>query len=129
MSGSKVRLFVKSFKTVTGVKEYEHHVSTRETGADIKYDVEPYETEAEPEYEFVLPEDQEKVVEMVTEAAGKKGLQVEVIDVTKENILHREIQEGLEKIQAFPTIVVGSDHKVEGITTKEQVDDALSHFR
>jgi glutaredoxin len=141
MSGSKVRLFVKSVKTVTGTKEFEHATWLRRAGArpdriELEgkittgtFRVKAYETETEPAYDFVLPEDQEKVVEMVTEAASKKGLQLEVIDVTKENILHRAIQEELKKIHTFPTIIVGSAQKIEGRMTKEQIDDVLSRVQ
>jgi glutaredoxin len=141
MRTSKVRLFVKSIKTVTGTKEFEHPTFARRVGArPDRFEVEgkittgtfrvkAYETEREPAYEFVLPDDQEKVVQMVTEAASKKGLELEVIDVTKENILHRAIQEELKKIRILPTIMVGSGQKIEGRITREQIDDVLSRVQ
>jgi hypothetical protein len=65
---------------------------------------------------------------LVTEAASKKGLEVEVIDVARESILHRAFQEELEKIHAFPTIMVGSGRKIEGNMTKKQIDEVLSRI-
>lgn len=141
MSGFKVRLFVKSVKTLTGTEEFEHVTFRNRVGArpdriELEgsrttgtFRIKAYETETEPVYEFVLPEDQEKVVEMVKEAASKKGYEVEVIDVTRENILHRAIQEELDKIHAFPTIMTGSGQKIEGIMTKKQIDDFLSRVQ
>ena len=47
----------------------------------------PYhDTITKTKTEFVLPEDQKRIVEMVEEIALKHGLEVEVIDVAKESL-------------------------------------------
>jgi hypothetical protein len=141
MCSFKVRLFVKSIKTLTGTKQFEHatfpgRVGARPDRIELEgkittgtFRMKAYQTETEPTYEFVLPEDQERVVEMVKEAASEKGLEVEIIDVTKENILHRAIQEELEKIHVFPTIIAGSGQRIEGMMTKKQINHVLSRIR
>jgi hypothetical protein len=141
MGSVKVRLFVKSVKTLTGTEEFEHvtfpsRVGARPDRIELEgkrttgtFRVKAYQTETEPVYEFVLPEDQGKVVEMVLEAALKKGLKVEVVDVAKEGTIHRMIRRDLEKINTFPTITLGSRQKIEGMMTRKQIDDFLSRIQ
>jgi hypothetical protein len=88
-----------------------------------------YETETEPQYEFVLSDEQQKVVEKVKEVALKHGLEVEVIDVTRESLLHRAIEEGLGRIGTFPTLVAGSGGKIEGKMTRKQIESVLSRIQ
>ena len=117
MSHSGIRLYVKSVKVVTGTMQVQH-VRLRES----------YPVETEPKHEFVLDEDQQKIVELVREIAVKHRLEVEVVDVTRENVLRRTIQEELERIKTFPTLVVDSGKKFEGEMTKEQVESVFSRI-
>jgi hypothetical protein len=137
--GSEVTVYVKGVKTLTGTKEFER----RTTGisklgdspdrieldgkrADGTFIVKTYVTEVEPAYEFVLPEEQQIIVDLTKKTASKLGLEVKVIDVGKENILHRAIQKEFEKIRHFPTLVSDSGMMLEGISTKEQIEVFLS---
>jgi glutaredoxin len=140
MSGPKVRLYVKSEKTVTGTEETEREVFMRQlyTHPDrVKVEgsvpggtfrVRLFETEAEPRYEFVLSEDQQAIVEMVERIASKHGLEVEVVDVAKESVLRREIQKEFEKVRTFPTLTVSSGEKIEGKITEKEVESILSRI-
>ena len=133
---SKVILYVKSVKTVTGTVEAEREIIGRQPGrpdrAEIegsraggKFRVRLFQTETGPKYEFVLPEDQKKVVEMVREAAYRLGLEVEVVDVARENPLHRIFQKELEKIEVFPTLLTDSEMLMSDFA-KERIEDFLS---
>jgi hypothetical protein len=102
MGGPKVRLFVKSIKTLTGTEEFEHvtfpsRVGARPDKIEVEgkrttgtFRVKAYQTETEPAY---------------------------------------VIQEDLEKINTFPTITVGSGQKIEGVMTRKQIDNFLSRIQ
>lgn len=85
-----------------------------------------YETETEPQYEFVLPENQQRIVELVKEVASSHNLEVEIVDVVKENVLHRAAQREFKRIRTFPTLVSVSGEMLTGVTTKEQLEAFLS---
>lgn len=108
---------MKSVKVVTVTMQVQH-VRLRES----------YAVETEPKHEFVLDEDQQKIVELVREIAVKHRLEVEVVDVTRENVLRRTIQEERERIKTFPTLVVDSGKKFEGEMTREQVESVFSRI-
>jgi len=89
-------------------------------------DVTPdYKVYREVEYKSVLPDDQKKVVEMVQAMALKHGFEVNIIDVTKENLLHR-LEEKIKKINTFPTLVTDTGEKIEGRITEEKIKSLLS---
>jgi len=131
-------VYVKSVKTVTGTKEYERRTLVRKLGdRPNRIEVEgkimkgtfvlkAYETETEPQYEFVLSEDQQRIVELVKEVASDCNLEVEIVDVAKENALHRAIRKEFEKIKTFPTVSTGSGEILTGVTTKKQLEAFLS---
>jgi hypothetical protein len=137
--GSHVRLYVKSVKTVTGVNEFERRIPFSKPGqppgrveiegkiAAGTYVAKAYTTEKEVTYEFVLSDEQQRIIGWVTEIGPRLGLDVHVIDVGRENFLHRVIQEEFEKIKSFPPLVDNSGKILEGILTKEQVETFLSN--
>jgi pheromone shutdown protein TraB len=84
--------------------------------------------ETEPEYEFVLSENQQEVVDMVKEIARRHCLEVEVVDVAEENVLRRVMQREREKIKIFPTLIAGSGQKIQGEITEKQVESLLSRI-
>jgi glutaredoxin len=125
----KVTLFVKSIKTIIGTEETETRglISGGPGLRPGSFRISPkYGIETVPKYEFVLPEDQGKIVEMVEEIVDKLGFDVEIIDTSRENTLRREIQREIKKIRTFPTLVVDSGEKVEGEISKEQIELLLS---
>jgi glutaredoxin len=86
----------------------------------------PYhDTFTKTKTDLVLPDDQKRIVEMVKEIASKLGLEVEVVDVAKENALHKAIKRE-PKITTYPTLMTDSGEKIEGELTKEQVKPFLS---
>jgi len=127
------RLYVKSVKTITGTKEFEQRtfvgkIGSRPERIEIEgkrmkgtFVLKMSETEMEPRYEFILPENQQRIVEMVKEIASRNNLKVEIVDVTKENVLHRAIQGEIEKIRTFPTLIVSSAERIEGNITEKQI--------
>lgn len=137
MSYSKVRLYVKSVKTVVGTIETEHEIFGRTSlddpsrvrvegsAAGGTFRLRQFAVETEPKHDYVLAEDQRKVVEMVTKIARRHCLEVEVVDVAKENILRRTIQKERERIRTFPALIAGSEQKIEGEMTEKQVESLL----
>jgi len=120
MSVSRVRLYVKSVKTVTGTIEAERLYVPRPLLRPT--------VGTESRHEYILPEAQERTVQMVKNIASKYGLRVEVVDVAKENIFHRVIQEEREKIRAFPALHANSFEGIEGDITTEQAESFLSRI-
>ena len=128
MVNKKVTLYVKSTKTAIGTEKIDRHYF--QAGPPVKvsgYRIIPkHEVESLTKYSFVLPEDQNRVVEMVEDIAPKYGFKAEVVDVTKENILHRVLQEEVKQIKTFPTLVTDSGEKIEGNISEEQIESLLS---
>jgi hypothetical protein len=138
VANKKATLYVKSVKTVTGTESFERRAFLNKIGdypdrIEIEgkrmngtFVMKAYQTETEPRYEFILPEDQQRVVEMVKEIASKHGLEVEVIDVSRENVLHRAMQREFENIKTFPTLIADSGEKLKGNFSQEQIESFLS---
>jgi hypothetical protein len=89
MAESKVRLYVMSVKTVTGTREIEREV-VRTRARTI---------ETEPTHDYILPGDQQKAAEMIRRIACKHGFEVEVVEVTRENV---DIAERARRNKDFP---------------------------
>jgi hypothetical protein len=117
---SRVVLYVQSTKTITGTIEAERVYTIRPSL--------PLNAELEPRYEYRLPEDQEKAVEIVMSAASKYDVEVEVVDLGRENILHRVIEEEREKVKILPTLMVDPGRRLEGELTEENVELFLSRI-
>jgi hypothetical protein len=128
----KITLYVKSVKCIVGTEAVGVKTlvsggpSVRPGGFRTVPPDAMYETEEVPEYEFVLAEDQKDFIETVKNVAGRLGFAAEIIDVTKENIFRREIQQEIEKIRAFPTLITDSGRRMEGKKTKEQLESFLT---
>ncbi len=139
MNEPRVRLYVKSVKTVAGTKEIEREIFGRSLSHPSRVKVEgsvsdgtfrlrQFETITEPKYDFVLSENQQAAVEMVQKVASRHGLKVEVIDVTKEDVLHRTIQREFVRIRVFPALTASSGNKIEGKITEKEVESILSRI-
>jgi hypothetical protein len=122
MSSFSIRLCVKSAKVITGAVKATYRLWG--VRVSMRYDDEEFE----PNYDYVLAEDTQKTVEMVRRLARVHGLEVEVLDVARENVLRRVLQEEREGIRAFPTLVAGSERRVEGEITEEQVESLFSRI-
>jgi hypothetical protein len=114
---SRVVLFVKSVKTVTETIVVERIYTPRPRL--------PPTPETRQRHEYVLPEDQKKAVEIVKIIASKYGLEVEVVDVARENVLHRILQGKRDKLEAFPTLVADTGQRLEGEMTEEKVEQFM----
>jgi glutaredoxin len=135
-----MRLYVKSVKTVTGSVEAEHEIFGRSPldhpnrvkvegkVADGTFRLRQFAVETEPKYDYILPEEQEKATETVKRIARKYGLEVEVVDLTKENALRRILQKKRGEIRIFPTLIAGPGERIEGNPTERQVEELFSRL-
>ncbi len=65
---------------------------------------------------------------MVRDVGGRLLLDVEVVDVAQENVLHRLVQEEREKIRTFPTLIAESGQRFQGEMTEEKLESFLSQM-
>jgi hypothetical protein len=139
MNEPRVRLYVKSVKTVAGTEEIEREIFGRSLShsgcvkvegsvSDGTFRLRQFGIIPEPKYDFVLSENQQATVEMVQKVASRHGLKLEVIDVTKEDVLHRTIQREFVGIRVFPTLTTSSGNKIEGNITEKEVESILSRI-
>lgn len=137
--GFQVTVYVKSVEALVGIDEFERRTPISKLGDNPDrielegkrtsgtFVAKAYVTETKPTYEFVLSEDQKIIIDLTKKIASRLGLKVNVIDVGKENALHRAIQKRFKKIRLFPTLVSHSGMMLEGISTKEQIEVFLSN--
>jgi hypothetical protein len=110
----RIKLYVESTRVLVGFHSAESIRGTSEWMG------------TRPKYDFVLPEDQEKVVGIVRESCQEHGFELVVVDVTQQDGLHRAIITTFGGIRESPTIVSGSGRRIEGVLSKDQVDAFLS---
>ncbi|MGB8781377.1 MAG: hypothetical protein WCD81_12110 [Candidatus Bathyarchaeia archaeon] len=84
-----------------------------------------YDQETVIEYDFVLPEDQMRMVEEATELASEHGFVLTVVDLTKESAFSNWKFDHSKKIKTLPALVADSGEIAEGIMTKEQIEAFL----
>lgn len=137
---TKVIIYVESVKTVTGVKEVERELLGRYIGhtssrvkaegkvRDGTFRLRQFEETKMPKYEFILPDDQQRFVGTVKEVAATCGIEVEVVDVAKENVPKREVQEHVKNLDVFPTAITNDGKRIEGNVTKTQLEKLLSRM-
>jgi predicted DsbA family dithiol-disulfide isomerase len=121
-SNRKVTVFVKSIRTVA-LEEFrdDYLRPTAKTVLPRSKEVRRLKNE------FVLSEDQQEIVSVVKQFARSYGFEVEVVDVTRENFLRRDIQEHAKHIHKFPTIITDDGRRIEGNITKQQLEALLTH--
>jgi hypothetical protein len=73
----------------------------------------------------MLPEVQRTFTETVKKLCRKHHFELRIIDVAKENILHRAIQQEIEKIKTFPTLMSDSGRRLEGKILGKQIESLL----
>jgi len=127
----QVTFYVKSKKTaVKNVQEGSqkitsiYNVGMLGGGAGTPYSV--YDVKTGTDYGFLLPEDQQRMLEDINKIASEYGLKVEVVDLAKKNALTKYRLEHSEKIKNLPSLVNDSGEIAEGILTKEQIEAFLS---
>ena len=77
------------------------------------------ETMSSTKYESSIPEEQEKALETVKEAAGKYGFDVNVVEVSRENSLHEFVDREIHKLGNYPVLVTPSGRKLHSFSEKE----------
>lgn len=127
----QVTLYVKSKKTaVKNAQEgYQnitsiYNVGMLGGGAGTYYSV--YDVKTSTDYGFLLPEDQQRMLEDINKIASEYGFKVEVVDLAKKNALTKYRLEHSEKIKNLPSLVNDSGEIAEGVLTKEQIEAFLS---
>lgn len=95
-------------------------------GADNPRPYQYYDVENTSHYDYVLPEDQLRILEDVKELGLKYGFNVEVVDLEKMNAFSRFELERTKKTKTFPSMVTDSGETLEGIMTKEQIETCFS---
>jgi hypothetical protein len=74
---------------------------------------------------FVLPEQQQKIVEIVQEIAPEHGFKVKIVDLSRLNALSKMSKE-IRSVTKFPTLVTSSGRKLEGMHLKAEIETFLS---
>jgi hypothetical protein len=151
-----VRLYVKSVKKAVGKenivieKPFFQYLGSRAFPGNVRY-FPIHDVMTVTKYEYELPEEQEKLVEIVTDVASKLGFKLEVIDVTKRELSAEDsaseadkfatvVQSNVEdhstrvpvemkelKDSAFPVLATESDTKLATNFSREDVERFLSH--
>ena len=134
MKNYKVTLYVKSVKTVSHIEQvpraslvWDSTSRSMQPGANPRV-TETHEFEEVAMHDFLLSEEQKRAVDIVKEVAAKYDIEVQIVDVTRENIIRRVVQEA-EGMKTFPTLITSSGEKIEGDISKEKVDMLLSKER
>lgn len=134
MKNYEVTVYVKSVKTVSHVERvpreslvWDSTSRSMQPGANPRV-TEAHEFEEVAMHDFLLSEEQKRAVDIVREVAAKYEIEVQIVDVTRENIIRRVEQEA-EGMKTFPTLVTSSGEKIEGDISKEKVDMLLSKER
>jgi hypothetical protein len=84
-----------------------------------------YDKETVIEYDFVLPEDQMRMVEEASELASEHGFVLTVVDLTKESAFSSWKFNHFKKIKTLPALISDSGEIAEGTVTKEQIEAFL----
>lgn len=62
---------------------------------------------------------------MTQTLAEKYGFELEIIDVTKKNLLRKLVQKQLKHINTFPTLISEKGDKIEGYTSEKEIRKLL----
>ena len=138
MTNKSATIYVKSKKVVVGETSVtESHlippsrghpanvVSPRMRDAwDTVYDAwdTVYETRTERKHDYVLADEQKAVLETVKRLCEKHGFELKIIDVTRENLVRRAVQEVIRKVKSFPILMTDSGRRLEGNVSEEQIE-------
>jgi len=128
-----VRLYVKSIKNLIGSEKVgSRRVEAQIMGGAGTYVHLPprifhvYKVKSVVKYEFVLPDYQKEAVDIVEEVAPKFGFDVEIVDISRINVLDRTFKKEIRKLKIFPTLVTDSERKLETKFTKSDLEAFLS---
>ena len=126
-------LYVKSNKERGGLRSYQEREAVRDMVGLCekhliflqphmwrKHLVETGEAEV-----FVLPKQQQKIVEIVQETAPEHGLEVKVVDLSRLNAFSK-LNRRTRSVTKFPALVTSSGRKLEGIQSKAEIEAFIS---
>jgi hypothetical protein len=126
MSRKRIILYVQSTKTVVGTQEFEsirvHSGMTRASGGAVAGTTRT----GHIEYEYLLSDEQEKIIKAAKDMCNEYGFELKIVDVTREDVLHRMIHDNIKGIDIYPALLSDSGRWVEDITSKRQVESFLS---
>ena len=129
--GSQVTLYVRSSKTATGTKQVGGYKTiASNSAAPVLYGFPPkpytyYDVETKVEYDYMLPEEQQKIVEDAKELSPKYGVDLTIVDLTKDKAFSRWRLEHSKKIKTLPALVSDTGEIIEGVMTREQIEAFL----
>jgi hypothetical protein len=78
-----------------------------------------------PQSKLILPEDQQKTVEIVDSIGRRFSSEIEVVDVAKKNFLRRALWSRFHEVKDFPTLIANTGQKLQGQMTEERVESFL----
>jgi hypothetical protein len=128
---SEVILYVRSAKTATGEEQVGGYKEGVTAGVPTKYGPvgsRPYsycDLKTVVEYDYVLSEDQQRMVEDVKELASRYGFVLTVVDLAKDSAFSRWRIEHSNKIKTLPALETDSGEIMEGVMTREQIEAFL----
>jgi hypothetical protein len=128
---SEVILYVRSTKTATGEEQVGGYTTKYVgTGAPPGYGpvekpISYYDVKTVVEYDYVLPEDQQRTVEDVKELASRYGFDLTVVDLAKDSAFLRWRIEHSKRIKTLPALVTSLGEIIEGAMTREQIEAFL----
>jgi hypothetical protein len=85
-----------------------------------------YDVERITHFDYVLPKDQQEMMEDVKELSLKYGFKVEVVDLGKMNIISRSRLKHSREIEMLPAMVTDSGEIFEGLMNKQQIETCFS---
>jgi hypothetical protein len=114
-----ITLYVKSVRTVEEIVTPDRDSEIAKTLGPHYYRGTPMgDGDTVPVDEFVFPEDQQEIIDMVKEIAPGHRFAVRVVDLTREEAHHR--------VKVIPTLISDSGKRLEGKISEEQLESFLA---
>jgi len=130
MEVPKVRLYVKSIEKDVGT---ENIFIDKPTALIINIasgtTIQTYpsrEVRTVKKHEYVLPEQQKRVVEIVKEVVSKFGFQLEITDVGQMDLFDKPLPKEVRELKDFPVLATESKTQLATGYTREDVERFLS---
>ena len=132
MQTHKVRLYVESLKKAVGtesvvVDKPTVQVFGGKAGLPIVKTFPTHDVITTTKYEYVLPKEQERLIEIVKEVVSKLGFQLEVIDVAQRDFFDEPLPKEVKALKHFPVLAIESEARLVAGFSQEDVERFLSH--